>query len=318
MLVPDALTGVLQTVRLMNTHSGNFQFSSPWGVNFPNDNDQEVAYHIVMKGKCWLLIEDKPIPLECGDLVIMLKRIEHIICDRLSSPVVDLFDVLKIEPNQGYKRICYGGNEENGTTTELISGCFEFFGNRSHNPLLLSLPPLLHIKNDQAQLVPWLEKTLEFIATEIAIGELGCQTIVARLMDVLFIQAVRAYVSSLNEEKGNWLSALIDTQIGIAMSLIHSYPEQPWTVASLAEKIPMSRSAFSARFTQLVGEPPLQYLTTWRMVKAADLLRESQLGIREVAIQVGYESEISFSKAFKRWNGVAPGIYRRNFFCSWT
>lgn len=310
MLIPDALTDVLQTVHLKNTHSGNFQFTSPWGVRIPNDNDDEVAYHIVMKGQCWLLLEGEisPIFLERGDLVILLKRLEHIICDRPSSPTVDVYEVIKIKPYHGYKQISYGGG---GEATELLSGCFEFLGDRVHNPLLSALPPILHIKNEQSSLVPWLEKTLQFIAAEIAIGQLGCQTVVARLVDVLFVQAVRAYVTGLAEEQGNWLSALMDVEIGIALSLMHRSPHNSWTVASLAEQIPMSRSAFAARFTQLVGQPPMQYLTTWRMVKAADLLRESQLTIRDIATQTGYESEVAFSKAFKRWAGIAPGIYRR-------
>ena len=308
MLIPDALTDMLQALRLQNVHTGNFQFRSPWGVHFPNDNAQEVAYHIVMTGKCWLLLDNQAIALETGDLVILLKRREHIICDDLCSPVVGLFDILKIEPNHGYKQISYGGE---GRATQLLSGCFEFLGNRTHNPLLLALPPLLHIKNDQALLIPWLEKTLEFMTSEIAFGQLGSQTVVARLVDVFFIQAVRAYVAGLQEEQENWLSALIDHQIGIALSLIHRYPEKLWTVTNLAQNIPMSRSAFSARFNQLVGQPPIQYLKTWRMVKGANLLKQTQLSISEVATQVGYQSEVSFSKAFKRWNGSAPSIYRR-------
>lgn len=308
MLIPDALTDALQTLRLQNTHSGYFKFTSPWGMRIPNDNDKEVAYHIVLKGECWLLIDGESIHLTCGDLVILLQRVEHIICDRPSSKVVNLDEVIEIEPNQGYKQIAYGGG---GIATELVSGCFELLGDRLHNPLLLALPPLLHIKNDRSLLVPWLENTLGFIAAEIAIGQLGCQTVVARSMDILFIQAVRAYVNSLGTECGNWLSALIDREIGMTLSLIHRSPEYPWTVAALAEKIAMSRSAFAARFTQLVGQPPLQYLTNWRMVKGADLLRESQLGIRAIGLQVGYESEVSFSKAFKRWAGIAPSFYRQ-------
>lgn len=252
--------------------------------------------------------EDASIHLQSGDLVILLDRVEHIICDRPSSKVANLDEVINIEPNQGYKQIAYGGG---GIAAELVSGCFELLGDRTLNPLLLALPPLLHLKNDRSLLVPWLEQTLQFIAAEIAIGQLGCQTVVARLMDILFIQVVRAYVNGLATERGNWLSALMDAEIGIALSLIHGYPEYPWTVATLAAKIPMSRSAFAARFSHLVGQPPLQYLTSWRMVKGAGLLQDSQLGIRAIGSQVGYESEVSFSKAFKRWAGIAPSFYRQ-------
>ncbi|ARV59627.1 hypothetical protein BZZ01_14190 [Nostocales cyanobacterium HT-58-2] len=310
MLIPDALTDILQPVRLESTHAAYFQFTSPWGIRIPNDDDDEAVFHIVMRGQCWLLLNGQfpPIPLASGDLVILLQGHEHIVCDDLASPVVDLEKVIVIQPNHGYKQISYGGN---GQETELVSGCFQFQGDRHHNPLLLALPPLIHIKNEAGQLVPWLETTLQFIASEIAIGQLGCQNLVARLIDVLFIQAVRAYINGLSKKQGNWLCALTDAEIGISLSLMHRYPEKFWTVASLAQKIPMSRSAFAARFVQLVGQSPMRYLTSWRMMKAADLLRESQLGIREIATQVGYESEVAFRKSFKRWAGVAPGIYRR-------
>lgn len=212
-----------------------------------------------------------------------------------------------MQPNYGYKHLVFG---KGGMLTELLSGSFRFRGNL-RNPLLSTLPALMHIRSEDGRLVPWLETTMQYIASEVAINQLGCQTVIARLTDILFIQAVRAYIAGLSDKHGNWLRALIDPEIGIALSLIHHCPESHWTVASLAEHIPMSRSAFSAQFTQLVGQPPMQYLTTWRMLKGAELLLESQSGMREIATQVGYESEVAFRKAFKRWAGVPPGIYRR-------
>lgn len=310
MLIPDALTEILQTIHLESTILGTGQFTAPWGVRLPGDDEDEAIVHVVMQGQLWLLLSEQspPIPLVSGDLVILLQSRDHVICDELTSPIVDLEEVIAIQPIHGHKQIVFGGG---GLLTELVSGVFKFRGDRHHNPLLSALPPLIHIKNEAGRLVPWLETTLQFIASEIEINQMGCQTILARLADVLFIQAVRAYVAELPAAEGNWLCALKDAEIGVALSQIHRYPHRAWTVALLAEQISMSRSAFAARFTQLVGQPPMQYLTAWRMVKAANLLRESQLGIRDIAVQVGYESEVAFSKAFKRWAGVAPGIYRR-------
>lgn len=231
----------------------------------------------------------------------------HIISDALTSPVIELEALPFMQPNYGYKHLTFG---EGGLLTELLSGCFRFRGN-CRNPLISALPDLMHLKSEDGRLVPWLETTMQYIANEIAINQLGCQTVVARLADILFIQAVRAYIAGLSNEQGNWLRALSDPEIGIALSLMHRCSDSPWTVATLAQQIPMSRSAFSARFSQLVGQPPMQYLTTWRMLKATELLRESQSGMREIASQVGYESEVAFRKAFKRWAGVAPGVYRR-------
>ncbi len=318
MLLPDALTDILQSIHLQSTILGTAHFTAPWSIRIPNDDDDEATIHVVMQGQCWLHLESKfgkadamrteLIHLEAGDLVILLQGQEHILCDDPASPTVELEAVIARKPDPGYKRIAYGGG---GSLSQLVSGTFKFRGDRTHNPLLSALPEFIHVKNETGQLIPWLENTLKFIASEIEINQLGCQCVLSRLADVLFIQAVRAYVAGLPVNQANWLRALTDIEIGMALSLMHHYPDRAWSVALLAEQISMSRSTFAERFNQLVGQPPMQYLTTWRMVKATDLLQESQFGIREIAAQVGYTSEVSFSKAFKRWAGTAPGIYRR-------
>ena len=144
-----------------------------------------------------------------------------------------------------------------------------------------------------------------------ASGGLGFETIVSQLADILVVQAVRAHLAHGGGGCKGWLRALVDPQIGRALSLIHEKPEDDWTVESLASKVGMSRSAFAARFAQLVEEPPLTYLTRWRRQKASRLLETSPAGVAEVAKRVGYDAEAAFSKAFKRWIGVAPGAYRR-------
>lgn len=306
MLIPDTLTDILQTVRLESTILCSSELTASWGICIPAEAD-EAMFHIVVRGRCWLRIEQahSPVPLISGDLIMFPHGHEHIISDELTSPMTHL-DEMSFMPNHGYKRLVYGGG---GETTELLSGVFQFRGDR-RNPLLSALPTFIQVKNEAGRLIPWLETTMQYIASEIAINQLGCQTVVARLADILFIQTVRAYVAGLSYE-GNWLRALTDPEIGIALSLIHRHPETSWTVVLLAEQIPMSRSAFAARFTQLVGQPPMQYLMVWRMVKATELLRESQFAIQEIAVRVGYESEVAFRKAFKRWSGTAPGVYRR-------
>ena len=168
---------------------------------------------------------------------------------------------------------------------------------------------MLHVKGDAGTTVRWLEANLQFIASEMASGEPGFETIVSRLADILVVQAVRAHVAQTGGGCKGWLRTLIDPQIGRALSLIHEKPEDDWTVESLASKVGMSRSAFAARFAQLVEERP--YLTRWRMQKASRLLETSPAGVAEVAKRVGYDAEAAFSKAFKRWIGVAPDAYRR-------
>jgi AraC-like DNA-binding protein len=159
--------------------------------------------------------------------------------------------------------------------------------------------------------VKWLETSLQFMASEMASGQPGAETVVSRLADILFVQAVRAHLAQGRAGATGWLRAIVDPRIGPALSLIHQRPEEPWTVEALASRVAMSRSAFAARFTALVEEPPLTYLTRWRMHRATRLLRTSPANVGEIAARVGYEAEAAFNKAFKRWIGVPPGAYRR-------
>lgn len=302
MLIPDLLTDILQTMRLEHTILCRCKLTEPWGIRFPAEAG-EAAFHIVTRGQCWLQVKgEQALLLATGDFVMFPHGHEHTISDRLSSPITDFVDTSIMRPNHGYNNISFGGE---GLPIELLAGCFQVRSDR-RNPLLASLPTLIHIRSDHGQLVPWLETTLHYITAELAITQLGFQTVIARLVDVLFIQAVRAYIARIPDEQKSWLRALTDAEMTIALSVMQRSPEKNWTVASLAEQIPMSRSAFSARFTQLVGQPPMQYLTTWRMIKATELLRESHLGLKDMATLVGYDSEVSFSRAFKRWAGVAP------------
>ncbi len=154
--------------------------------------------------------------------------------------------------------------------------------------------------------------TLDFISSETASRKPGAETVITRLSDILFIQAVRAYANTVSDEQPNWFAAATDPQIGEAIANIHRTPQSPWTVGQLAIISGMSRSAFASRFTRLVGEPPLRYLSRWRMHKAIEMIQENRLTTAEIASLVGYESEAAFSKAFKKWNGLGPGAYRRS------
>jgi AraC-like DNA-binding protein len=309
MLIPDLLTDILQTMRLEHTILCRCKLSAPWGIRFPAEPG-EAAFHIVTRGQCWLQMKgEKPLLLATGDFVMFPHGHEHSIADTLSSSITDFVDTSIMRPNHGYNSIAFGGE---GLAIELLAGCFQVRGDR-RNPLLASLPTFIHVRGDHGHLVPWLETTLHYITAELAITQLGFQTVIARLVDVLFIQAVRAYIAQIPNDQRNWLRALTDPEMVVVLSLMQRSPEKAWTVASLAEQVSMSRSAFAARFTDLVGQPPMQYLTTWRMVKATELLRESQLGLKDVATLVGYESEVAFSKAFKRWSGIAPNFYRQDY-----
>jgi len=198
----------------------------------------------------------------------------------------------------------------------MVAGGFLFEGPVAR-PFLSMLPPLIHIPGEQGQLVPWLDTTLKWMASEMTTKNPGAQTMVSRLTEMLFIMIVRAYIAESagraahDSAEAGWLRAMLDPHVGRALERIHEEPNHPWTVAELASEVGMSRTAFSLRFSRLTGVPPLAYVTKWRMLKAGDFLRSNSATLSSVAARVGYESEASFSKAFKREMGVAPGAYRK-------
>jgi len=307
----DVLTDVLEAARLKSGIYGRLELTAPWGLSFDRAAPH---FYVVARGTCWLEAdgEGDPIQLGGGDFVLLPKGGPHAIKDAPATralPVEQVFgscDRAKSDAQPG-GIVRYGGG---GAATTLVAGYFST-ENGAQNLLFASLPLVLHVKGDAGTTVRWLEANLQFVASEMASGEPGFETIVSRLADILVVQAVRAHLAQSGGGCKGWLRALIDPQIGRALSLIHEKPEDDWTVESLASAVGMSRSAFAARFAQLVEEPPLTYLTRWRMQKASRLLETSHAGVAEIAKRVGYDAEAAFSKAFKRWIGVAPGAYRR-------
>jgi len=157
----------------------------------------------------------------------------------------------------------------------------------------------------------WLEPTLKMLAYEARHPRPGSETLIARLIDIILVQAVRLWVEEQPHNQGGWLGALRDPQIGSVLGLIHREPQKNWSVSSLAREVAMSRSIFAAKFSSLVGEPPLTYLTRWRLWQASKLLAEGNLSVGETALRVGYDSEAAFSRAFKRHFGHSPLTHRR-------
>lgn len=299
----DVLTDVLQTVRARAACSGRVEALAPFGIQFAES--EHARFHVVLEGKALLRIGDQPpIELARGDLVALPHGDAHVLVDAPSSATVPLEELLR-QRDRGVLRTGGGGDQ-----TSLWSGRIEFEDRRS-NPLLAVLPGVIVLRDELARSVQWLEPTLAILSCESASDRPGAQTVVSRLADVIFIQIVRGHLSTLGADGTGWLAALADPQVGMALALVHQTPEQNWTVQELAHRVAMSRSAFAARFTKMVGEPPLHYVTRWRMLKAASLLREGQATIAQIAEAVGYDSEAAFSKAFKRALGAAPGAYRR-------
>lgn len=307
----DVLTDVLGTLRLKGRVFCSSEFSAPWSMKLPPSNFAH--FHVVERGGGWLKLhgEEGTVPLASGDLVVVPHGRGHVLSDSPKTKPVPL-DKLLARKSAEQHILRHGGG---GAQTHMICGSFEF-ENATENPVLSLLPPLIHIRSyggggGGGRASEWLELTLKLLAHEARHARQGSGTVITRLTDIIFVQAVRAWIEDQPLDQGGWLGALRDLQIGAALGLIHRVPERAWSVARLAGEVGMSRSPFAAKFTALVGVPPLSYLSRWRMQLAASLLQNEKLNISEVAARVGYDSEAAFSKAFKRRFGLAPSAYRR-------
>jgi AraC-like DNA-binding protein len=310
----DALTEVLNSIRVRSTVYCPIEVGAPWGLYIEEEN--ATSFCILVKGSAFFEIEELKIRrrLNAGDFIIITKKCVCTLADSPQSEIIDLQEWLQRHPRgaDGTYRV-----EGKGELTKFIGGTFVFENHESH-PLLKVLPAFLHFSGkteragEDGKMVDWFGTTLDFISSEATSPKPGAETVISRLSDILFIQAVRAYANTISDEQPNWFAAAADPHIGEAIANIHRTPQNHWTVERLAMLSGMSRSAFANRFTTLVGEPPLRYLSGWRMHKAMEMIQESRLTTAEIASLVGYESEAAFSKAFKKWKGQGPGAYRRS------
>jgi AraC-like DNA-binding protein len=233
----------------------------------------------------------------------------HSLRDTPATPPTPLEEIIAQNPLEEGIRLRMGNR---GPTTVLLCGGFQLEGRSSH-PLLANLPKIIHIQRKNGRAASSIHSTLRQIETETRVMRPGAEALIARLSDVLFIQVIRAYFTSRKAagRDDRWVKALKDPQVGMAITNIHRRPENPWTVATLASQVGMSRSSFAVKFTKLVGEPPFRYVARWRAHKAAWYLRTSDEKLSEIARRVGYESEIALSRAFRRFMGTSPGAYRK-------
>jgi transcriptional regulator GlxA family with amidase domain len=186
-------------------------------------------------------------------------------------------------------------------------GCDKLDG----NPLAAALPPILRFDTRYGSTAAWMRSSLEFAADEIAAQRAGSETVLAKMSELMFVEALRRYVESLPEEQTGWLAGLKDPFVSRALALMHGGLTREWTVDDLGREVGLSRSALADRFTRLIGEPPMRYLARWRLQVAATQLRNSDVPLARIAQQVGYESEAAFNRAFKRNFGVPPAAWRK-------
>ena len=303
----DVLSDVLGTVRFSGALLGRAEFSAPWGAS--SEGISGTMFHTILSGNGFITLEDEEsVPLGTGDLIMMPHGHIHTLQSDLSAPTVKFTDLMVSNPLRKPAVMRSGGG---GAVTSIACGRLAFDRGEIH-PLLAQLPPLIHIKGDDNRARDWLETTSRLISDEIRADRIGTSALFDRLGGVLFIQVIRSYVESLPSNQAGWLGALRDPRIGDSLKLIHDRPAHTWGVDELARNVGMSRSAFAGRFKLLVDETPMQYLTRWRMHRAAHYLRTEGLAISQVADRVGYESSATFSKAFKRYIGAAPAAFRQS------
>ncbi len=303
----DPLAETLHMLRLTGTLYCRGEFTAPFGIAIPRLEDV-MTFLVVTSGRCWLQIEgSEPRLLEQGSLTLIPHGPPHIISSDPGVAAQPLFDIPVDKISECYEYMAYGGG---GELTRSMYGVVRFDAVAAQH-LLKLLPEIIQIDGWGDEASGWLQSTLRFIASEAAVLKPGGETVITRLADVVVIQAIRAWLERAPEADQGWLAALRDDRIGRALALIRKLPEREWSVATLSQEVGMSRSAFSARFTEMVGQPAMQYLTEWRMQLARARLLDGTGTLSDISVELGYRSEAAFCRAFKRVFGVTPGSLRR-------
>jgi AraC-like DNA-binding protein len=303
----DPLGEALHFLRMSGTFYARSELTEPWGVALPPMSDF-LMFHVVTSGRCWLEVEGaEGRLLHPGDLALVPHGEGHRLVSKPGGPAADLFDLPREEIGERYEVLRHGGG---GAATSLVCAAVRFDHPAAHR-LIAVLPRMIHIEASSLPHLDWIQGTLRFMAAEARAMRPGGEAVITRLADILVIQAIRSWMEQDPAAQTGWLGALQDKQIGRAISLIHRDPARGWTVASLAAEAAMSRSAFAARFTELVGEPAMHYVARWRMNVAVTWLKENDAPLGDVAGRLGYRSEAAFSRAFKRFVGTSPGAVRR-------
>lgn len=306
----DPLDDVFSAMRVHSAVYARLEARSPWGLSLAGG--PSARFGLVVQGHCLLKVEgsDARIELSEGDCYVLARGTSYVLCDDEATPRQNCTDVVRDKIGG---RVQLGADTAGALSAIVICGWFSFDA-LSARPLMDLMPLLLHVRMDASR-TQVLRSTLELLAMETETPGLGSGLVVSRLADIVFVQAIRAHIAAQEQAQAagsGWLSALSDRKLGGTLRALHKNLGHPWTLNELADTAHMSRSAFAARFKRHVGEAPMDYLTRWRMFRAACLLRQSELAVGEIAATVGYESEAAFSKAFKRTMGQAPGAHRRH------
>ena len=300
----DILSDLLKALHLKSVVYFKHHFCSPWGMDSHKSNFAQ--FHVLVRGRCMLKIEGQsdPITLYSGDMVLFPHGTPHQIMDDLQtechSGSVIVQEIMKGEN-------LFDGDEVNST---LICGHYELDQNLDH-PFYQSLPEMVHLKSADLISTNGLNTIINMIIQETQSDKLGSSTVSTKLAEVLFIKAIRYYLESSSNEN-SFLRALKDRKIQEVLNLIHKFPEENWSLNSLARKAGISRTLLANKFRELVGETPMKYLFKWRMQLAKNLLENSEQTNLEIASQIGYQSETAFNRAFKTHFDLTPHKFKKS------
>jgi AraC-like DNA-binding protein len=313
----DVLSEVLKVVKLQGAMFYNAEFSSPWSLCSPASSivaphlapgaGHVIIYHLLTEGRAFARLADSErIALDAGDLVIFPHGDEHIIENGPPTTTVNLAKELARIAAQGLKVARFGGG---GEVTKFICG-FMACDPQLSRVFLSGLPPVFTVSLRNNASGRWLENSIRFSVSEADASRAGGEALLAKLSEVLFVETLRAYIAQLPADQTGWLAGARDAEIGKTLALMHRNPAQPWTIASLAKEAGISRSVLAQRFRHYLSEPPMAYLTRWRLQLGAQMLASTSYAVSQIASQVGYESEAAFNRAFKREFGTPPARFR--------
>jgi AraC-like DNA-binding protein len=314
----DAFSQILSGVKLNGAVFFSAEFSAPWGFSTPppsaiadefvTSTEHLVLYHFVIDGGALVQLIDGPsVELTAGDVVIFPNAFQHhMTSGRGSVPPFPNYGISSKIKSRDLSPLRAGGG---GATSRFVCG-YMTCDPHLCRPVLAGLPPVFKVNIRTDRSGQWLESSIMHLLEEIASGHAGTEAMLAKLSEALFIDTLRRYVAGLPEQQTGWLAGTRDPIVGKSLGLLHSRFAEPWTNAVLADEVGISRSALVEHFTRYLSEPPMTYLTRWRLQLAARSLERTSRGVAEIAADIGYESEAAFNRAFKREYGLPPGRYR--------
>ena len=315
----DALSDVLRAAQLSGGVFLHAEFTAPWCIAtkvtpglcapFLGPTAHLIPYHYVIEGELQVAVEDSESQeLRSGDVVLFPHNDTHILGSDIRLPSVFGAELMRLPEGGGLYSIRHGGG---GVKTRMICG---FLGsdNASGNPVLMTLLPAIRLKVEETGSAEWIRSTFHYAADEVARGRPGSETVLAKLSELLFVEAVRRYLEDLPADQTGWLAGLRDPVVARALALMHSDIARPWRVDELGRQAGASRSALAERFNRFIGMAPMHYLAQWRLQVAAQKLKRTSASLAQIAEGIGYESEAAFSRAFKKQFGSAPATWRKN------